>query len=196
MAENLILPFAYADGANVMSQGDYQADNHRLVGNQPGIARSALVNKAAHQAATIVAGLGQFMADKQAVNVTDDKTPAEIAAMLEDALKTLLANVFNAGLFVATDRYCMKFPNEILLQFTTTSVITAANSTSLTNATYPIAFTESVYFIMGGKLSLDIPTCDCVVNKIGASLSQFQVGFRNNTNAQLTSRVAAIAIGK
>ena len=82
MAENQILPFAYADGANVLSQSDYQADNQRLIGHQPGIARSALENKALRQATTVTAGLAQFIADGQAVDVTDSKTPVEIAAML------------------------------------------------------------------------------------------------------------------
>ena len=82
MAENQILPFAQGQGANVLSQADYAGDSMRLQGHQPGVARSALENKALLQCSSIAAGLAQFIADGQADDVTDAKTPAEIAAML------------------------------------------------------------------------------------------------------------------
>ena len=110
MAENQILPFAYADGANVLSQSDYQADNQRLIGHQPGIARSALENKALRQASAMAAGLAQFIADNQPDNVTDSRAPAEIAAMLLTACRaampqpSLTADTNESGYFsIATN---------------------------------------------------------------------------------------------
>lgn len=90
MAENQILPFAQGQGANVLSQTDYAGDSMRLQGHQPGVARSALENKALLQCSSMAAGLAQFIADGQADDVTDTKTPAEIAAMLGEATSVLL----------------------------------------------------------------------------------------------------------
>lgn len=86
MAENQILPFAVQDtGTNLLTQAEYAADAQRLAGHQPGVARSKLENKALRQVSTMAAGLAQFIANRQADDVTDAKTPAEIAAMLESA---------------------------------------------------------------------------------------------------------------
>lgn len=87
MATNEILPFAQAGGANVLSQVDYNADAQRLIGHQPGAARSELENKALRQASAIAAGIGQWLADKQATNVTDSLTAAQLAAMIVDSIK-------------------------------------------------------------------------------------------------------------
>ena len=121
MAENQILPFAYADGANVLSQSDYQADNQRLIGHQPGIARSALENKALRQATTIAAGLAQFIADGQAADVTDAKTPVEIAAMLA------AANLFATPYATTTDPGKVRLATDLESQEQTTDggVLTA-----------------------------------------------------------------------
>ena len=89
MAENQILPFAYADGANVLSQSDYQADNQRLIGHQPGIARSALENKALRQASAMAAGLAQLVAQNQAADVTESLSTVEMAGVIRDALESL-----------------------------------------------------------------------------------------------------------
>ena len=88
MATNEILPFAATDtGTNLLTQAEYVADSQRPVGNQPGIARSKLVNKAMKQAAIMSAGLGQFIADKQSNNVTDLLTQAQIAEYLAVAVR-------------------------------------------------------------------------------------------------------------
>ena len=83
MATNYILPFAGTDtGTNLLTQDEYEADAQRIIGHQPGVARSKLENKALRQATAMASGLAQFIADGQADDVTDAKTPAEIAAML------------------------------------------------------------------------------------------------------------------
>jgi hypothetical protein len=47
MATNEILRFAETDtGTNLLTQSEYAADSQRPIGNQPGVARSKLVNKA------------------------------------------------------------------------------------------------------------------------------------------------------
>lgn len=88
MATNEILKFAGTDtGTNLLSQAAYAADAQRAIGNQPGIARAALVNKAMRQASAVVAGLAQFIADNQTSDVTDSLTEAQLADAFVSALQ-------------------------------------------------------------------------------------------------------------
>jgi hypothetical protein len=89
MATNEILPFASTNtGTNLLTQAEYVSDAQRTTGNQPGIARSKLVNKALRQASLLAAGLAEFIADYQANNVTDSRTPQQIA---DDLVSAILA---------------------------------------------------------------------------------------------------------
>jgi len=87
MATNEILRFAETDtGTNLLTQAEYSADSQRPIGNQPGVARSKLVNKALRQASLIAAGLAEYIADNQANNITDALTPQNIADYLQAAI--------------------------------------------------------------------------------------------------------------
>lgn len=87
MATNEILPFASTDtGTNLLTQSEYSADSQRTIGNQPGIARSKLVNKAFRQSTAIAAGVAQYMANKQGTNVIDSLTTAQLATIMENAV--------------------------------------------------------------------------------------------------------------
>jgi len=87
MADNEILPFAETDTTtNLLTQAEYEADAQRLIGNQPGIARSRLVNKALRQVTKIASAIAQYVAQRQDVDVTDDLTPAELEVMFTEAL--------------------------------------------------------------------------------------------------------------
>lgn len=87
MATNEILRFAETDtGTNLLTQAEYLADSQRPIGNQPGVARSKLVNKALRQASLIAAGLAEYIADNQANNITDALTPQNIADYLQAAI--------------------------------------------------------------------------------------------------------------
>lgn len=95
MATNEILPFASTDtGTNLLTQSEYTADAQRTTGNQPGIARSKLVNKAMRQASLLSAGVAQFMANKQTNNITDGLTKDQIAEYMVTAVQQ---SVFPAG---------------------------------------------------------------------------------------------------
>lgn len=87
MATNYILPFAQGGGANVQTQATYNADSQRAIGNQPGTARSDFVNKCLRQLSAICAGIGQFIADNQSSDVTDDLVAATLSTMLRNAVK-------------------------------------------------------------------------------------------------------------
>lgn len=92
MATNEILQFASTDtGTNLLTQAEYAADAQRVTGNQPGIARSKLVNKAARQANLMASGLGHFIAQYQANNVVDTLSASQIADYLYNALIGSLA---------------------------------------------------------------------------------------------------------
>lgn len=84
MANNLILPFAPTDtGTNLDTQAAYLAATDRTNGNQPGVARSKLVNKALRQSALMAAGLAQYLADRQTVDISDATLlPSDIANMI------------------------------------------------------------------------------------------------------------------
>lgn len=87
MAANNIYPFAQnATGSNILSDSSYDTDTDRPIGNQPGIARQELVNKALKSDSIIAAMLAQLIADRQGTDVTDSLTITALKGMLLDAL--------------------------------------------------------------------------------------------------------------
>lgn len=95
MATSEILAFASTDtGTNLLTQAEYTADAQRTTGNQPGIARSKLVNKAMRQSSLISAGVAKFIADYQGNNVTDSLTVQNVADYLASAVRN---DVFASG---------------------------------------------------------------------------------------------------
>jgi hypothetical protein len=86
MALNQFLAFSQDPSANVLSQTAYSSDSQRLIGNQPGIARSQLVNKALRQSSVMTAALAQFIADRQPNDVLDSVVPATLETYLQAAL--------------------------------------------------------------------------------------------------------------
>lgn len=90
MGTNNFLPFCpTSTGTNLLSQGEYAADAERTIGNQPGVARSKLVNKALRQSSYVVGQLAQYMTDKIGADVLDDNTPARLLAQLNAAFLPL-----------------------------------------------------------------------------------------------------------
>lgn len=94
MATNSILRFG-ENAANILSQTEYQDDSQRLIGHQPGLARSTLENKVLKQVSAIAAGVAEFIADNQSNNVTDSLTAQNIADYLSTAI---LARVLDSGI--------------------------------------------------------------------------------------------------
>lgn len=74
-AINEILPFA-PDGlessGDLIALGEYATDDMRKRGHQPGLARRSLQNRAQRQAAHVVAGVAQFVANRHVAGVRDD----------------------------------------------------------------------------------------------------------------------------
>lgn len=87
MGTSSILPFAPVDtGLNLLSDADYLAASDRTTGNQPGVARSRLVNKALRQSSLLAAVIAQFTADRQTSNVGDGLSVAGLQSQFEAAL--------------------------------------------------------------------------------------------------------------
>lgn len=89
-ATNDFLPFCSTNtGSNLLSQADYASDAQLPIGNQPGVARAVLVNKALRQATYIASCLSQYLANKTGNNVLDDATPSEVITTLGTAIDKL-----------------------------------------------------------------------------------------------------------
>jgi len=110
MATNEILRFAETDtGTNLLTQSEYAADSQRPIGNQPGVARSKLVNKALRQSSLIAAGIAEFISDKQANNITDSLTPQNIADYFEAAILSSIPSFTQDGYFYKIDATSVAF---------------------------------------------------------------------------------------
>lgn len=80
---NDFVPFCPTDtGTNLLEQAPYLADPQLAIGNQPGIARLQLVNKALRQATYIASCVAQFLANATGSNVLDDANQAEVLATM------------------------------------------------------------------------------------------------------------------
>lgn len=92
MALNKILPFAdTASGGNILSDTAYSTDAQRNIGHQPGIARQELANKQARQSSIIAAGVAQFLADNQSIDVVDTLTPTQISSMITNGVNSKIS---------------------------------------------------------------------------------------------------------
>ncbi|EMJ8296079.1 hypothetical protein [Klebsiella aerogenes] len=87
MAKNDFKAFAIGNGANVMSQADYEALSALASGFLSGKASSAQVNKAIRQSSTIAAVVAQFISDNSGDDVLDNGNLPALLASLESALR-------------------------------------------------------------------------------------------------------------
>lgn len=84
---NNFLPFCPTDtGTNLLPQNEYAVASDRDVGNQPGVAKSRLVNKALRQSAFVTSQVAQYLANKLDENVVDNANTAAFQAQLVSAL--------------------------------------------------------------------------------------------------------------
>lgn len=97
---NEILQFASQDtGSNLLTQTEYDGDAQRIIGHQPGIARSRLENKVLRQASLMAAGLAQFIVDNNDSSVTDGMSAQEVA----DALSTTVGGIVVPGVTITAN---------------------------------------------------------------------------------------------
>lgn len=179
---NEILPFASTNtGTNLLTQAEYAADAQRTTGNQPGIARSKLVNKSLRQASLLAAGLAEFIADYQSNNVTDSLTPQNIADYLYAALTGALAVTppqFDNDTSLATT----EFVQRALGNFRG-SVQYNGVTMSLTNADM-----GKVIVLGGGSSNITLPSASSV--PIGTSVHIFSQGAAHNIYPAAGERIS------
>lgn len=99
MATNGILVFCpdgTEQGGDILSQAAYASDSQRQRGNQPGIARRELVNKAMKQATVMASALAQAIVTKTGRDVTDSSPVSILAADIAEALGGA-GNEYTAG---------------------------------------------------------------------------------------------------
>ena len=90
MTTNKILPFASLDTtSNLLTDAEYAADPQRTVGNQPGVARSKLVNKALRQSSIIAAAVAEVVSRYQFDDVDDSLNVSDLADMIVVAMKQI-----------------------------------------------------------------------------------------------------------
>lgn len=82
MADNKIYPFAADADANILTDAEYASDGQRIIGNQPGVARAKLVNKALKQTTVMAYRLADFISYAGTNEVTDEITAAEFNTWL------------------------------------------------------------------------------------------------------------------
>jgi len=151
MAATEILPFAQAGGANVLSQVAYAADSQRTAGNQPGVARAQLANKALLQSSAIAAGIARWMADRQGTNITDQITAATLAGLMQSAFNTALGeSLIAAGQTIGASLAAgyQKFPNSLILQWGPGILPNSGARLSSVGVTFPIAFPNAYYLVI------------------------------------------------
>ena len=143
MAANNILAFAPVDtGTNLDTQAAYLAASDRLNGNQPGTARSKLVNKALRQSSLIAAALAQVAADTQATDVSDTLTVAQMAVVLKETI----TKAFNTSdQLIATNGW-KRLPGGLIFQWGTVTFPNSGGPTSSLTVTFPTAFPNAVLY--------------------------------------------------
>lgn len=153
MATNEILRFAETNtGTNLLTQAEYLADTQRLVGNQPGVARSKLVNKALRQSSLIAAAVAQFIADNQANNVVDTATPADIADWIEAVVRSIGTPTAVAG--GTADAITADFTPNVALTNGTTVIVRAGAANTTTTPTFAPDGLAAKTIVKGNNLPL------------------------------------------
>lgn len=104
--ENDFLPFATANGANVLTQAQYAALAALATGYQSGVANSAQLNKTWRQSSIMAAVLAQFIVNSTGQPAIDDGTTATLLANLAAAVsansEALIGSARNLSMYVAT----------------------------------------------------------------------------------------------
>ena len=153
MATNEILRFAETDtGTNLLTQAEYLADAQRPIGNQPGVARSKLVNKALRQSSLIAAGIAEFLADNQSNNITDALTPQNIADYMAAVVRSLGVPTAVAG--GTADAITADFTPNVALTNGTTVIVRAGSANATTTPTFAPDGLTAKTIVKGNNIAL------------------------------------------
>ena len=149
-ATNEFLPFSQDGAALVLSQGAYSSDGQRPIGNQPGIARAQLVNKALRQSTVMAAAVGQFIAARQASTVADTVSATTLADYLRDALA--IHGTLPGLIGGSAQSWWRRSPIDGYTELGVSGISVPASG-GYTDVTFPIAFPTTVVDVQIGVVS-------------------------------------------
>lgn len=117
-----------ASGGDILTDLDYEADTHRLIGNQLGVARRELVNKALKQSTYMSAALGQMIANITGREINDSMPLSDLSDLLTLAVLGRVDEIYigNIGMFPKDSP-----PNELWLN---------ADGSEFKRSEYPMLF--------------------------------------------------------
>ncbi|MDE9463683.1 phage tail protein, partial [Xenorhabdus bovienii] len=92
MAKNEFLPFGIADGANVLTNEEYDKLATRTNGFSSGVAKSQELNKVWRQASVIASVVAQFIAETNNQDVLDNGNTEALRAGLLNALRATVGS--------------------------------------------------------------------------------------------------------
>lgn len=92
MAKNEFLPFGTPEGANVLSNQEYEALAARHNGFTSGVAKSKELNKVWRQASLIASAVAQFIVDTDQKDLLDTGDFSDIKARLSSAINLIISN--------------------------------------------------------------------------------------------------------
>lgn len=92
MAKNEFLPFGTAEGANVLSNQEYEVLAARHNGFNSGVAKSKELNKVWRQASLISSAVAQFIVDTDQKDLHDTGDVADIKSRLASAINLIISN--------------------------------------------------------------------------------------------------------
>lgn len=138
---NDFLPFCpTTTGTNLLTQGQYAVDADLSIGNQPGVARSKLVNKALRQATYIASCLAQFLSNQTGQDVLDDATSSEILATMTQAFSS--SSVLSKAV-----SYALAISDDVVL-FTAVATATLPTAVGVKGKRYTIKRIGAVGFLV------------------------------------------------
>lgn len=145
MAANLIQRFAASpDAASVLTDAEYAASPLRTGGHALGLAYRALENKALRQQSAMTTGLARHVADHQTVDVSDDLSDAQIAAMLRASMRPVTGAqvvAYRSPVGIAVPKNTVTF-----VPWTHTAVVDALgvwSASAPTRLTVPTGYTQA-----------------------------------------------------
>jgi len=171
MATNDFLPFASTDtGTNLLTQAEYLADTQRTIGNQSGVARAKLVNKAQRQSSFISAVVAKYISDTSAVDTLDNGDLSGMATKLATAIQTTAAGSSSVAgqIHAATAKTAPVDLDEFGIVDTASSNVLK----KLTWANLKATFMSSIGLLISGLTARSTPI-DADVFVIGDSSSTF-----------------------
>lgn len=172
MPTNDFLKFCQTDtGTNLLSQAEYLADAQRLIGNQPGVARSKLVNKAVRQSSFIVNSFAAYLAQQTGTDILDDEDSA--------ALLAKITSVFSGGNLTIQNKsanYTALASDQLVLCNATSAAFTITLPTTGIVAGHILSVKKTLTDVSFNAVTISDGTFSTTVNTFGEEVTVYWNG--------------------